>query len=297
MGNEINYFIDTKDCRAYITHGYLHYEDAAGMYEIPIEKKSREVLLVLENSEKGFERHLELDLITGAVYYCYDSNSSAGLTWTYDMSSKKCSNHEVLRRLRSIHDDRFQPSPEVRNIIRQLPCENWIELVEQLPGWKDKIEHRYDRLLLPEGPVTKIDVSGQKLADPQDPVPGSDTLHWSDLTAIELEKEHSHLGTHLWKHVFSLQRKGGYLVLHYNNDNEGTEFTRQDELYERNLSETEYRWILTDLAKEIAPADAAGENIESADLVFGDVRWKVNLSQAFFDRILKFLRREIEIIE
>lgn len=284
MENSINYFIDTKDRRAYVTHGYLHYEDTLGMYEIPIEKKSREVLLVLENSDKGFERHLELDLITGAVYYCYDSNSSAGLTWTYDMSSKKCSNHEVLRRLRSIHDDRFQPSPEVKAIIRQLPCDNWIELVEQLPGWKEKIEHRYDRLLLPEGPVTHITLKKEDLLS------DAELAKWDGLTAVEIQKEHSRLtGTHLWKHVFEFRRKDGHVTLHYNNDNEGAEFTRQDELYERYLTDTEYRWIVTQLTRQ------SGETGDTAELVFGDDRKMTKLPDALFEKLMKFLKREIEV--
>lgn len=284
MESKINYFLNTPDRRAYVTHGYLHYEDTAGMYEIPIEKKSREVLLVLENSDKGFERHLELDLITGAVYYCYDSNSSAGLTWTYDMSSKKCSNHEVLRRLRSIHDDRFQPSPEVKNIIRQLPCDNWIELVEQLPGWKEKIEHRYDRLLLPEGPVTHIQLKEEDLLS------GADLAKWDGLTSVEIEKEHSRLtGTHLWKHVFEFRRKDGQTTLHYNNDNEGAEFTREDELYERYLTDPEYRWILTELAGQ------DGTSGDAAELIFGQKRQATKISEDLFDTLMKFLKREIEI--
>lgn len=284
MENSINYCIDTPDCRAYITHGYLHCEDSLGMYEIPIEKKSREVLLVLENSDKGFERHLELDLITGAVYYCYDSNSSAGLTWTYDMSSKKCSNHEVLRRLRSIHDDRFQPSPEVKAIIRQLPCENWIPLVEQLPGWKEKIEHRYDRLLLPYGPVTHIPLRKEDLLS------DAGLSKWDGLTAIEIQKEHSRLtGTHLWKHVFEFRRKDGRVTLHYNNDNEGVEFTRQDELYERYLTDIEYRWILTEISRQNGSAG------DTAELLFGNDRRETRLADDIFDTLMKFLKREIEV--
>ena len=74
---------------AKVSRGHLEVHDEKGSYRIPVGRKSRKCLAVLDQKEGEYTRSLELDLFTGFVYYCVDNATSGGLSYYYDMSSKK----------------------------------------------------------------------------------------------------------------------------------------------------------------------------------------------------------------
>ena len=75
--------------KANVSRGYLEYSDERGSYRIPLGRRSRKCLAVLDRREGEYVRSLEMDLFTGFVYYSVDNETSGGLSYYYDMSSKK----------------------------------------------------------------------------------------------------------------------------------------------------------------------------------------------------------------
>ena len=145
---------------AKVSRGHLEVHDEKGSYRIPIGRRSRKCLMILDQKEGEYIRSLELDLFTGFVYYCVDNATSGGLSYYYDMSSKKVSRFFVHRYLRLARNHGFVAAPEEYEVFEKLPCDDWVKEVEKLPGWKEAIDNRMQRLLLPEAEVVRIPVSG-----------------------------------------------------------------------------------------------------------------------------------------
>ena len=57
---------------AKVSRGHLEVHDEKGSYRIPVGRKSRKCLAVLDQKEGEYTRSLELDLFTGFVYYCVE---------------------------------------------------------------------------------------------------------------------------------------------------------------------------------------------------------------------------------
>ena len=131
---------------AKVSRDHLEVHDERGSYRIPVGRRSRKCLMILDQKEGEYVRSLELDLFTGFVYYCVDNATSGGLSYYYDMSSKKVSNFFVHRYLRLARNHGFVASPEEYEVFEKLPCADWVSEVEKLPGWKEAIENRMQRL-------------------------------------------------------------------------------------------------------------------------------------------------------
>jgi hypothetical protein len=146
---------------ANVIRGHLEVHDEKGSYRIPVGRRSRKCLMILDQKEGEYIRSLELDLFTGFVYYCVDNATSGGLSYYYDMSSKKVSRFFIHRYLRLARNHGFTASPEEYEVFEKLPCQDWVTEMEKLPGWKEAIENRMQRLLLPEAEVVNVPASGR----------------------------------------------------------------------------------------------------------------------------------------
>ena len=69
---------------AEVRRGHLECRDERGSYRIPLGRRSRKCLAVLDKREGEFVRSLELDLFTGFVYYCVDKNDLPALKKAYE---------------------------------------------------------------------------------------------------------------------------------------------------------------------------------------------------------------------
>ena len=58
---------------AKVSRGHLEVHDEKGSYRIPVGRRSRKTLMILDQKEGEYIRSLELDLFTGFVYYCVDN--------------------------------------------------------------------------------------------------------------------------------------------------------------------------------------------------------------------------------
>jgi len=237
---------------AKVSRGFLQVHDEKGSYRIPIGRRGRRCLIVLDKKEGEYVRSLELDLFTGFVYYCVDNETSGGLSYYYDMSSKKVGHYFIHRYLRLAAVRGFGASAKEREVFEKLPCDNWVEEMEKLPGWKETIEHRIDSLLLPEGEPVCI------------PMAGSD-IKWSGegVDAVVFSRHPSAYPSQAGKYVFQFVKKGDGFVLQHLDENVGREFFGQNEEYELVLSAEEYAWIqglIEGLFGEGKKADAACAN-------------------------------------
>ena len=122
--------------RAFINGGCINYEDDMGAYKIPLGRRTHHCLIRLEDNEQ-VTRSLEIDLLTGNVYYAVDNHTDTGLAYYYDMTMQKVWNNRILRLLQSIRNEALKPAPEIRKVIRKLPCEDWAEILSILPGWQE----------------------------------------------------------------------------------------------------------------------------------------------------------------
>lgn len=284
--------------RAFINGGCLNYEDEKGAYRIPIGRRSRRRLLTLEEKPGQYIRSLEIDLLTGFVYYCVDNSTRGGFAYYYDMNSTKVWNSRILRLLRSIRDERFRPSPELKAAVSRLPSEHWEELLAPLPGWKEILEHRTDNLFLPHAPVRRLAVPP---AAAQGTAQG-DSL--AEIAGFTLHSEPEPLIRGGQDDRFILRADTGRSVLLYENSQIGAEFFSEDEKYRRNLTPAEETWVLTQLrqtAGAVGCADApvcsgAGILIHRRD---GADRWypaQEDALQRFREQVMGYLRRELEIV-
>ena len=89
---------------ANVRRGYLEVHDEKGSYRIPLGRRSRRCLMVLDRKEGEYVRFLEIDLFTGFVYYSVDNETSGGLSYYYDMSSKKVGHYFIHRYLLSVRN-------------------------------------------------------------------------------------------------------------------------------------------------------------------------------------------------
>ena len=229
---------------AKVTRGFfLQVQDEKGSYRIPIGRRGRRCLIVLDKKEGEYVRSLEIDLFTGIVYYCVDNETSGGLSYYYDMSSKKVSHYFIHRYLRLAAARGFGASPEEKEVFEKLPCDNWVEEIEKLPGWKEAIEHRIDQILLPETEPVRIPVSradgafaaAPDAAGPDIPEGGTKTIVFSRYLAA--------YPSQAGKYVFQFTRNENGYVLQHLDENIGKEFFGENEEYERFLTAEEYAWI------------------------------------------------------
>lgn len=277
--------------KAFINGGCLNYEDEIGAYKIPLGRRTHHCLIKLEDNEQ-VTRSLEIDLLTGNVYYAVDNHTDTGLAYYYDMTMQKVWNNRILRLLQSIRNEDLKPTPEIRKAIRKLPCEDWAEILSILPGWQEAYDDRFDRLFLPYEPVQTISLSelpdrsdtdtGQPAgASEQESVAGhaqEDTLQefFSKETELLIREKISGTKEKIREYHFRIIPRNDKTVLNYTNDNIGAEFFNEDEKYERILSDTEKAWIYR-LAQTLHIANGYNPDIHR--------------------QLIRFLRRELEITE
>lgn len=244
---------------AQVIRGTLEYSDERGSYRIPVGRRSRKCLTVLDKKEGEYIRSLELDLFTGFVYYCVDNATSGGLSYYYDMSSKKVGHYFIHRYLRTARNHGFSCSAQETEIFEKLPCENWVEEMEKLPGWKDAIEKRVENLLLPGTEVLRIPAANA-VADGSDAAAADNGEKLPDLPAIAkivFTEKSAALSTLKRQFVFELLPAGNRILLRHRNENAGNEFFRENEEFDLFLTDAEYAWI-----RNLAAA-AVGSNGET----------------------------------
>ena len=223
---------------AEVSRGYLDYQDERGCYSVPIGRRSRKCLVILDKKEGEFVRSLEIDLFTGNVYYSVNNETGGGLSYYYDMSSKKVGHYFIHRYLRLARDHGLTIAPLESEIFEKLPCENWIEELERLPGWKEAIDNRIQDLLLPWKEVVKVslpEISAACIA--QDPADKK------EIASISFVQSPAAYPAGAREYVYLFEKRDGKTVLRHKDATAGNEFFRQNEEYERILSEEEYAWI------------------------------------------------------
>ena len=224
--------------QAEVSRGYLDYRDDRGCYSVPIGRRSRKCLVILDKKEGEFVRSLEIDLFTGNVYYSVNNETGGGLSYYYDMSSKKVGHYSIHRYLRLARDHGLTIAPLESEIFEKLPCENWIEELERLPGWKEAIDNRIQDLLLPWKEVVKVSLpeisAGCIAQDPADK---------KEIASISFVQSPAAYPAGAREYVYLFEKRDGKTVLRHKDATAGNEFFRQNEEYERILSEEEYAWI------------------------------------------------------
>ena len=212
---------------ANVIRGHLEVHDEKGSYRIPVGRRSRKCLMILDQKEGEYIRSLELDLFTGFVYYCVDNATSGGLSYYYDMSSKKVSRFFIHRYLRLARNHGFTASPEE------------YEVFEKLPGWKEAIENRMQRLLLPEAEVVSVPASGRP--DEGKNAAGKDFL--SGISSVSFFRAPVAYPTKEKEYMYLFRQSEGENLLLHRDDTIGNEFFGEDVEFERILSDDEYAWI------------------------------------------------------
>lgn len=276
---------------ANVSRGYLEVHDEKGYYKIPVGRRSRKCLMILDQKEGEYIRSLELDLFTGFVYYCVDNETSGGLSYYYDMSSKKVSRYFIHRYLRLARNHGFVATPEEYEVFEKLPCANWAEEMKKLPGWEEAIENRVTRLLLPGRDVVRIPVrellragdnsgadiasaknvetseaengvSGKnsETAEAESGVSGKDSESIevkggiSEIEAVSFFRAPSAYPARVKEYPYLFVEKDDKTVLLQRDDTVGSEFFGEDAEFERILLDTESAWIAS-LAQSVTSAD------------------------------------------
>ena len=244
---------------AAVRRGLLSVRDEKGSYRIPVGRRGRKCLIVLDKKEGEYIRSLELDLFTGFVYYCVDNLTSGGLSYYYDMSSKKVGHYFIHRYLRLAIVRGVEVTPVERAVFEMIPCENWVEEMEKLPGWKEAIEHRVDRLLLPwKEPVQirilqtehasaaaaeggcETDLLSSGTFGPEDPGRAGSASGEGTITFSRFPEAYP---SQARKYVFQFVKNGEGYALRHLDENIGGEFFGENEEYELYLTEAEFAWI------------------------------------------------------
>ena len=243
---------------ANVNRGYLEYKDEKGSYWIPLGRRTRKCLTVLDKKEGEYVRSLEIDLFTGFVYYSVDNATSGGLSYYYDMTSKKVGHYFIHRYLRTARNHGFTCSELEQEIFEKLPCANWAEELEKLPGWKEAIENRVQNLLLPGKEVVRIHVaSGADAAANEDAAANAGagdkgkTDSYRNLTSVTFLQTLADHPTLRREYSFLFEKTGDRIRLRHRDENFGNEFFGENEEYNLFLTEKEYTWIL-DLIKSVA---------------------------------------------
>lgn len=291
-----------------ISEAYLSYRDERVDYKVYIGKKIRRQLIVLDYKPGVVTKSLEIDLSNGFVYYDIEPATAGAVAYYYDTANRTVDNYEIRRLLFEIRNTEFEPSPEVKAVLEQLPCENWEEVLSQLPGWKEKIEHRYDDLFLPYGEVHTQKISDQDLADPDGTLQTEDgrSFAWKELKSVCIASGRSKVSRHGWKHDFKIVEYNGKPALLYGNDNIGAEFFHEDEEYKRAFSEKEGRWFLTevqDLIKGLKHMDHVPQRRENKPYVILNFEDDREILAAdgpeklieTNEKLMQFLKLELEI--
>jgi hypothetical protein len=224
---------------ANVKRGHLEVHDERGSYRIPIGRRSRKTLMILDQKEGEYIRSLELDLFTGFVYYCVDNATTGGLSYYYDMSSKKVGRFFIHRYLRLARNHGFTASPEEYEVFEKLPCEDWVTEMEKLPGWKEAIENRMQRLLLPEAEVVSVPASGRPDEGKNDA--GKDFL--SGISSVSFFRAPAAYPTKEKEYMYLFRQSEGENLLLHRDDTIGNEFFGEDVEFERILSGTECAFL------------------------------------------------------
>ncbi|MBQ7447451.1 MAG: hypothetical protein IJV59_05800 [Eubacterium sp.] len=247
---------------AFLNGGCLNYQDEKGAYKILVGKRAWFHLLTLEENEQ-VTRSLDIDLLTGNVYYSVDNHTGTGLAYYYDMNTTKVWNNRILRLIKNIRDEDLKPELPLKRALQKLPCNDWAEVLSIIPGFDMAMERRYDDLFLPHQEVTFVKFNGSDDSLPELP------------EAIELHLPSQVTTSADLSYTFQILMEGDTYTLHYENNTIGAEFFNEDEVYERLLSPKEQGWVAS-LAKEAGKSDADHEQIRQL--------------------LMLFLRRELEII-
>lgn len=250
------------DYTAFLNGGCLNYKDEKGAYKILVGKRAWFHLLTLEENEQ-VTRKLDIDLLTGNVYYSVDNHTGTGLAYYYDMNTTKVWNNRILRLLKNIRDEELKPDLTTKRAIQKLPCNDWAEVLSFMPGFDAAMATRYDRLFLPHREVSFIKFP--EIDHPIPDLPETIELHLPSPVASGAELIYT----------FRISKSNDTCVLHYENNTIGAEFFNEDEVYERILTEKEQCWIVS-LAEEANKKDADHEQIRTL--------------------LIQFLRRELELI-
>ena len=242
--------------KANVSRGYLEYSDERGSYRIPLGRRTRKCLAVLDRREGEYVRSLEMDLFTGFVYYSVDNETSGGLSYYYDMSSKKVGHYFIHRYLRTAKNHGFTASPQELEIFEKLPCDNWVEEMEKLPGWKDAIENRVENLLLPGREVVRIRgdesetdatvAAGKAAADAEGAAAASaddSMMKKTEIASVTFMEIPAAFPTLKREFSFHFAKAGDRTLVQYRNDNVGNEFFGENEEFDRFLSDREKAWI------------------------------------------------------
>jgi len=247
---------------AFLNGGCLNFSDEKGAYKILVGKRAWFHLLTLEENDQ-VTRSLDIDLLTGYVYYSVDNHTGTGLAYYYDRNTTKVWNNRILRLIKNIRDEALKPELPIKRALQKLPCDDWAEVLSILPGWDEAMANRYDRLFLPHQEVSFVKFDGSD--DPLPELPETIELHLQSHIASQADLVYT----------FQILRQSETYTLHYENRMIGAEFFNEDEVYERILNPKERCWVAS-LAREAGKADADHEQIRAL--------------------LIRFLRRELEIV-
>lgn len=294
-----------------ISESYLSYKDDRVDYKVYIGNKIRRELIVLDDKPGIVTKKLEIDLSNGFVYYDIEPAVAGAVAYYYDTANRTVDNYEIRRLIFEIRNTKFAPSPEVKKVIEQLPCDNWKEVLSQLPGWQEIIEHRYDNLFLPYGEVQNLSVPDEELKDPDGTLKTEDGAvvgAWKDLKSVCIASGRSKISHQGWKHDFRIVEQNGKPALLYGNDNIGAEFFHEDEEYKRVFTDREYRWFLSQvqsLLSGLKQIDQEPKKRENKSYVIVHMKDKDAIFLAdsqekllqINEKIMQFLKLELNITE
>lgn len=295
-----------KDYKAFIYRHYLEYEDAKGAYKIYIGRGIRKKLITLFKRDGSVDRGLEIDLESGVVYYDIEPETSGAVAYFYDTANRRVDNFEIRKLLYYTKGTPFEPDPQTKAILQKLPCDNWVEELSKIPGWEEDINNQYKKLFLPHEPATQLTLTEADLAAPDAvlTLPGGHSYPWKSLKSIKFNYKVK-ISRKVWHTEFVIYEKNGKPSIRYQSENIGAEFFHEDELYERYLNDTEFRWIVN-LFQEMIPDETPvpGLSEEEPDTILLDFGEEAPLGYRAKDpelvkknreTILKFLKREIEV--
>ncbi len=306
-----------RDYTAFLYRHYLEYEDAKGAYKTYIGRDIRKRLLTLFKRDGSVDRCLEIDLESGVVYYDIESETSGAVAYFYDTANRSVDNFEIRKLIYHTKGSPFEPDPALKKALVQLPCDNWAEVLCEIPGWEEAINNQYKELFLPHEPAQQLTLSSADLLSPDSTLclPDGRSYAWSALTNIGLNFK-ARISRKIRHTDLKVVDHDGRPSLRYQNDQIGAEFFHEDEIYERHLNDLEYGWTLRQVltmldftdntGKEIASEEAAAlartgaEAQSSIVLTFGDTNLQFMMTSPeevskIQEIIMKFLRREIEL--
>lgn len=276
--NEVNRNDVTLADGIFYAGGHLHVNDELGSYSIPVGRRARRELTVLDENPGVWKRYLQIDLLTGFVYYCVDNFTDGGKAYYYDIPSKKIWNERVQRLLYYIRDEKHRPSKEELQVYRQLPCDNWIELMSTLPKWKEVLEHRLDDLLLPQGEVKTVsaaELANEFAGDGTGASLTEDVLKENFAAGRNIQigfpsrdKGFSSRGLDTRTRLI-LKQDGDKIILEYADVSAGAEFFGDDTQYQRFLSKEELDAVLVILSSARKQNEGALEAGRAEEVLTG----------------------------